>query len=75
MTQMSPMEPYEQNSDAVADYRQQSREFLNKSREYLAAGDWHQASEKRLGSRRLDGQSRCRGSRLALRKARRVFSP
>jgi hypothetical protein len=31
---------------AVADYRQQSRDFLVKSRQYLAAGDLHQASEK-----------------------------
>ena len=44
MSQTSPMEPFEQ--DPVTDYRQQSREFLGKSREYLAAGDLHQAAEK-----------------------------
>ena len=31
------MEPYEPNGTALDDYRQQSREFLNKSREYLSA--------------------------------------
>ena len=48
MSQTSPMEPFEQ--DAVADYRQQSREFLAKGREYLSAGDWHQAAEKGWGA-------------------------
>ena len=50
MTQMSPMEPFDQDGNAVADYRQQSREFLAKGREYLAAGDWHQAAEKGWGA-------------------------
>ena len=50
MTQMYPMEPYEPNGTALDDYRQQSREFLNKSREYLSAGDWHQAAEKGWGA-------------------------
>ncbi len=35
---------------AAADYRQQARQFLAKSREYLAAGDLHQASEKGWGA-------------------------
>ena len=35
---------------AVADYRQQAREFLSKSREYLAEDDLHQASEKGWGA-------------------------
>ncbi len=48
MSQTSPMEPFEQ--DPVTDYRQQSREFLGKGREYLAAGDLHQAAEKGWGA-------------------------
>ncbi len=48
MSQTSPMEPFEQ--DPVTDYRQQSREFLAKSREYLAEGDLHQAAEKGWGA-------------------------
>ena len=43
MTRMSPMEPFD---DPVGDYRQQAREFMVKSRRYLAEGDLHQASEK-----------------------------
>ena len=35
---------------ATADYRQQARQFLVKSREYLAEGDLHQASEKGWGA-------------------------
>ena len=35
---------------ATADYRQQARQFLTKSREYLGAGDLHQASEKGWGA-------------------------
>ena len=50
MAQMSPMEPFDQDGNAVADYRQQSREFLTKGREYLVAGDWHQAAEKGWGA-------------------------
>ncbi len=44
------MEPYDQDDAVVADYRQQSREFLVKGREYLAAGEWHQAAEKGWGA-------------------------
>ena len=50
MSQMYPMEPYEQSSDAVVDYRQQSRIFLAKSRDYLGEGDLHQAAEKGWGA-------------------------
>ena len=47
MTQTSPIGPY---GDAVTDYRQQSREFLAKAREYLTVDDLHQASEKGWGA-------------------------
>ena len=50
MAQTSPMEPFDQDGNAVADYRRQSREFLAKGREHLAAGDWHQAAEKGWGA-------------------------
>ena len=36
--------------DEVADYQSQAREFLTRSREYLATGDLHQASEKGWGA-------------------------
>ena len=35
---------------ATADYRQQARQFLAKSREYLGEGDLHQASEMGWGA-------------------------
>ena len=38
------------NPVATADYRQQARQFLSKSREYLSEGDLHQASEKGWGA-------------------------
>ena len=41
-------EPYD--PDAVEDYRQQSRIFLGRAREYLAADDLQQASEKGWGA-------------------------
>ena len=44
------MEPYEQGENVVADFARQSREFLDKGREYLSAGDLHQASEKGWGA-------------------------
>ena len=50
MSQSVPMEPYEQGDNAVADFARQSREFLDKGRGYLAAGDLHQASEKGWGA-------------------------
>ena len=49
MEQQYPMEPYEEEG-AIADYRQQSREFLSRGREYLANGDLHQAAEKGWGA-------------------------
>ena len=49
-TQGSPIEPFDQDEESVADYRQQARLFLNKSRQYLAEGDLHQASEKGWGA-------------------------
>ena len=50
MTQMSPMEPFEGDDGAVADYRSQAREFLVKGRQYLADDDLHQAAEKGWGA-------------------------
>ena len=50
MTQSSPIEPFNEPSVAVADYRQQAREFLVKSHQYLADGDLRQASEKGWGA-------------------------
>ncbi len=50
MDDAAPMEPYEQDRNAVGDYRQQSLEFLGKARQYLAEGDLHQASEKGWGA-------------------------
>ena len=50
MSQTSPMEPFEPDDEAVADYRQQSRVFLTKSHQYLAEDDLHQASEKGWGA-------------------------
>ncbi len=50
MTQTSPNEPFNESGAAVADYRQQAREFLAKSRKYLADDDLHQASEKGWGA-------------------------
>ena len=50
MSQSFPMEPYEQGDPAVDDYRQQSREFLARGREYLANGDLHQSAEKGWGA-------------------------
>ena len=50
MEQQYPMEPYKNGDAVVADYRQQSREFLAKGREYLANGDLHQAAEKGWGA-------------------------
>ena len=48
MTQQNPAEPFD--SDAVGDFQQQARHFLGKSREYLAEGHLHQASEKGWGA-------------------------
>ena len=48
MTQARSFEPYD--PQVVGDYRQQAREFLTKSQEYLAVDDLHQASEKGWGA-------------------------
>jgi hypothetical protein len=50
MTQSSPIEPFNEPAAAIADYRQQAREFLAKSRQYLADDDLHQAAEKGWGA-------------------------
>ena len=50
MTQSSPMEPSDGPAVEIADYRRQAREFLLKSRQYLADDDLHQASEKGWGA-------------------------
>ncbi len=50
MPQMSPMQPYDELIETIADYRLQSREFLAKSRTYLADDDLHHASEKGWGA-------------------------
>ena len=50
MTQSSPIEPFDEPAAAIADYRQQAREFLGKSRQYLADDDLHQAAEKGWGA-------------------------
>ena len=48
LTQPNLSEPYDPT--AVEDYRRQARDFLAKAREYLAADDLHQASEKGWGA-------------------------
>ena len=50
MSQSRPMEPYDHEIEPVADYRQQAKEFLGKSRDYLQAGELHQAAEKGWGA-------------------------
>ena len=45
---MNPAEP--NGPGAIEDYRQQARHFQVKSREYLAEGELHQASEKGWGT-------------------------
>ena len=47
---MGNMQPFEEPEAVVSDYRQQSREFLAKSRQYLAEDDLHQAAEKGWGA-------------------------
>ena len=50
MPQMSPMQPHDELMETIEDYRLQSREFLERSRRYLADDDLHQASEKGWGA-------------------------
>ena len=46
MTELSAMEPFDQQQEAVGDYRQQAREFMARSWAYLEENELHQASEK-----------------------------
>ena len=46
MTELSAMEPFDEQLEAVEDYRQQARDFLARSWVYLQENDLHQASEK-----------------------------
>ena len=48
MTQPNVSEP--NDPVAIEDYRQQARDFLARARQYLAADDLHQASEKGWGA-------------------------
>lgn len=50
MTELSAMEPFDQDREAVEDYRQQARDFLGRSWTYLEQDDLHQASEKGWGA-------------------------
>ena len=50
MTQMAPMEPFDELGETIEDYRLQSRHFLERSHHYLAEDDLHQASEKGWGA-------------------------
>ena len=50
MTGLSAMEPFDEQLEAVEDYRQQAREFLARSWVYLREDDLHQASEKGWGA-------------------------
>ena len=50
MTQMAPMEPFDELGETIEDYRLQSRHFLKSSHYYLAEDDLHQASEKGWGA-------------------------
>lgn len=47
---MAPMEPFDDGAESVADYRDQSREFLARGHGYLGNGDLHQATEKGWGA-------------------------
>ena len=50
MTQMAPMEPFDELGETIEDYRWRSRHFLERSHHYLAEDDLHQASEKGWGA-------------------------
>ena len=50
MDNAAPMQPFDYDAEPVADYRQQSRVFLARARNFLAEGDLHQASEKGWGA-------------------------
>ncbi len=46
----TPLTEPEETGDVVIDHRQRAEYFLRKSREFLADGDSHQASEKGWGA-------------------------
>ena len=50
MAQMTPMQPFDELGETIEDYRLQSRYFLERSHQYLAEDDLHQASEKGWGA-------------------------
>ncbi len=50
MTELGAIEPFDPTAEAVADYRNQARIFLEHSWRYLAEEDLHQASEKGWGA-------------------------
>ena len=50
MTQMAPIEPFDEFGETIEDYRLRSRHFLERSHHYLAEDDLHQASEKGWGA-------------------------
>ncbi|MDE2779291.1 MAG: hypothetical protein OXI91_06400 [Chloroflexota bacterium] len=50
MPEFSAMEPFDEQLEAVEDYRQQARGFLARSWVYLREDDLHQASEKGWGA-------------------------
>ena len=54
------------NPTEIADYEAQAREFLAKSREYLACGRPSPGLRKRLGSSSPHGQGRCHRAGLDL---------
>ena len=60
-----------ENADGVLGQDSRAREFLNKARGYLAAGDLHQASEQGWGQRRA-WQGRRPSAGLAPREAQPV---
>jgi hypothetical protein len=50
MDETYPMEPYEEDGNGIADYREQSRVFMGRARGFLTVSDLHQASEKGWGA-------------------------
>ena len=50
MEDLSAMEPFDEQLDAVEDYRQPARDFMARSWVYLQEDDLHQASEKGWGA-------------------------
>ncbi len=50
MTELGAIEPFDPTAEAVIDYRNQARIFLERGWRYLAEEDLHQASEKGWGA-------------------------